>query len=286
MENSVSMQMWLVDEDYLNTIGMEMVKGRFFSREFPSDSTGMVLNERAARLFGFENPISEEIQTFEDQPDNSIDENKLETYHVIGVVKDFHFESLRENIGALCMLLRPSTGKVSFRFNATQASDVIDLIKNKWNETVVGEPFQYTFLDQDFGNMYAAEKKIGQIFTSFAGLAVIIASLGLFGLASYTTEQKKREIGIRKVLGASLSSIIGRLALDFTKWVVLANIVAWPIAYFITHQLLQNYAYRVSLGIDIFIGSCLVSLFISALTVAYQSTKAAYTNPIETIRRE
>jgi putative ABC transport system permease protein len=286
MENSVNMQVWMVDEDYLSTLGMEMVKGRFFSREFPSDSSGMVLNEQAARLFGFEDPVGPEIQTFEYQPDNSLNEDKLDTYHVIGIVKDFHFESLRENIGALCMLLGPSTGKISFRFNAAQTSAVIDLIKKKWDEMVVGQPFQYSFLDQDFGDMYAAEKKISQIFTTFALLAVIIASLGLFALAAFMAEQRTKEIGIRKVMGATMGNIIFLLSKDFSKLVFIAFIISIPVAWYGIRIWLEGFAYKDIPGVFVYLGAGMTALVIAWLTVSYQSIRAASTNPAQSLRDE
>jgi putative ABC transport system permease protein len=286
MENSVSMQVWSVDEDYLNTLGMEMVRGRFFSHEFPSDSTGMVLNERAARLFGFEDSVGEEIQTFEDQPDNSLNEDKLDTYHVIGVVKDFHFESLRENIGALCMLLEPSTSKISFRFNAAQTSEVINLVKKKWNEMAVGDPFQYTFLDQDFGSMYAAEKKVSQIFTSFALLAVIIASLGLFALAAFMAEQRTKEIGVRKVMGATMGNIIFLLSKDFSKLILISFLISIPVAWYGIRLWLEGFAYKDIPGVFVYLGAGLAALIIAWLTVSYQSIRAASTNPAQSLRDE
>ena len=286
MENSVNMQMWIVDEDYLNTMGMEIVKGRFFSQDFPSDSTGMVLNERAAKLFGFEDPIGQEIQTFSFQPDNSLNEQELETYHVIGTVRDFHFESLRENIGALCMLLGPSTSKVSFKFNAEQTTQVINTIEQKWKEMVVGQPFQYSFLDQDFGNMYAAEKKIGQIFTSFALLAVIIASLGLFALAAFMAEQRTKEIGVRKVMGASMGNIIFLLSKDFSKLVLIAFIISIPVAWYGIRIWLQGFAYKDIPGVFVYLGAGLIALVIAWLTVSYQSFRAASTNPARSLRDE
>jgi putative ABC transport system permease protein len=286
MDNSVNMQTWFVDEDYLNTLGMAMDEGRFFSREFPSDSTGMVLNERAARLFGFEEPVGEEIQTFEYQPDNSLNEDKLDTYHVIGIVKDFHFESLRENIGALCMILGPSTSKISFKFNASQTSSVIDLIKQKWNEMVVGQPFQYTFLDQDFGDMYAAEKKIGRIFSSFALLAVIIASLGLFALAAFMAEQRTKEIGVRKVMGATMGNIIFLLSKDFSKLVIIAFLISIPVAWYGIRLWLEGFAYKDIPGVLVYLGAGLGALVIAWLTVSYQSIRAASSNPAQSLRDE
>jgi len=286
MENSVNMQKWIVDHDYLETMGMEMIEGRFFSSEFPSDSNAVVLNERAAGLFGFEEPVGQEIQTFRFQPDNSIDEQELETYHVIGVVRNFHFESLRENIGSLCMNLGQSTSKISFKFNASSTAAVIDLIEKKWKDLAVGQPLQYSFLDQDFGKMYAAEKRIGLVFTSFAILAVIIAGMGLFALAAFMAEQRTKEIGVRKVMGASMGSIVFLLSRDFSKLVILAFFVSIPLAWYGIRVWLQGFAYKDVPGLYVYLAAGLAALFIALITVSYQSIRAASTNPANSLRDE
>jgi len=286
MENTVSMQQWRVDHDYINTLGMKIIQGRAFSKEFPSDSSGIIINEKAARLYGFEDPIGMEVQTFRSNPDNSIDEDNPVIYKVIGVVEDFHFESLKENIGALSMVLKPSSGKISFRFKAGKTTDVLNSLENKWKEFANGQPFQYSFLDEEFGQMYQDEKRVSKIFTSFAILAIIIASLGLFALASFTTEQRTKEIGVRKVMGASVSSILILLSKDFSKLVVIAFILALPIAWYIVNLWLESFAYKDIPGAYIYVAAGFSALLLAWLTVSYQSFKAAIANPVKSLRDE
>jgi putative ABC transport system permease protein len=286
MENSVNMQRWDVDHDYLKTLGLELVKGRFFSSEFLSDSNNVVLNERAARLFGFEDPIGEEIYTFRFKPDETLNENEVERFRIIGVVKDFHFESMRENIGALSMMLSRSTGKISFKFDASDISQVIGLIQAQWKKIVPDEPFNYSFLDEDFGRMYQAEKKTGQLFSIFAVLAVIIASMGLFALAAFMAEQRTKEIGVRKVMGATMGNIMFLLSKDFGKLVIIAFLISVPIAWYGIRFWLQGFAYKDIPGITLYLGAGLVALLIAWLTVSYQSYRAASANPAKSLRDE
>jgi putative ABC transport system permease protein len=167
-EASVNMQSWPVDHDYIKTLGMNIVAGRDFSLDFPSDSSAIILNERSAKLFGFKNPVGEEIQVFESTPDNSIDESKVKTLHIIGIVQDFNWESLHETIGSVSMHLGQSGDKISFRFNPLQAKNALKSIEGKWHALNPEYPFEYTFLDEDFGRMYAAESRTGKIVTAFA----------------------------------------------------------------------------------------------------------------------
>ena len=189
-ESSVNMQSWAVDHDYIKTLGMNIVAGRDFSPDFPSDSSAIILNERAAKLFGFKNPIGEEIQVFEGTADNSIDLSKIRTLHIIGIVQDFNWESLHETIGSLCMYLGHSNDRISFRFNPEQTNLVLKSIEKNWNALNPEFPFEYSFLDESFARMYTAESRTGKIVTAFAVLAILIACLGLFALASFHDNPK------------------------------------------------------------------------------------------------
>ncbi len=285
-ESSVNMQSWAVDHEYIKTLGMQIVAGRDFSPEFPSDSAAIILNERAAKLFGFKNPIGEEIQVFEGTIDNSIDLNKIRTLHIIGIVRDFNFESLHETIGSLCMYLGHSRDRISFRYDAAQTSSALKSIEKTWHTQNPEFPFEYTYLDESFARMYATESRTGRIVTSFAVLAILIACLGLFALASFLTIQRSREIGIRKVMGASPGDIIYLLSKNFTLLVLTAFLLSVPIAWTGINFWLRSFVYKNQPGIILFFAVGLTVLIIAWLTVAYQSYRAASANPVNTLRNE
>ena len=217
IENMVNIQSWNIDTDYIETFKMKMKLGRGFSREFISDSTAIVLNETAVSRFKFEgDPVGQKVSHFGGaRPDGSPDPDKIQTWTIIGVVEDFHFESLKDNIGPLGFFLRESTGSITFRFQAAEASTVIETLEKTWKKLAPDSPFQYSFVDEDFGKMYSAEQRLGKIFAIFSGLAILIACLGLFALTAFTAEQRKKEIGIRKALGASIQNILVLLSKDF-----------------------------------------------------------------------
>lgn len=285
-DNMVSLQVWSVDEDYIPTLGMEIIKGRNFSRDFPSDSGAVILNEAALKMFNFEeNPINMKISTFgngvgADGRPNSV------SFSTVGVVKDFHFESLKQSITPVALFLRKSTSRISFRFQAANTQDVINNIQNIWSRMAPGQPFQYTFLDQAFGKMYNSEQRLGKIFAVFAGLAIIVASLGLFALTSFTAEQRTKEIGIRKVLGASVSSIVVLLSKEFGKLIIISFILAVPIAWYAVNWWLKSYTYKVEIGVMIYLIAGVASFLVAWITMGYQSIKAASSNPINALRSE
>jgi len=286
-DNSINLQQWRVDQDYISTLGMQVIKGRDFSRDFPSDSTGIIINEKAAEVLDWDDPIGKEIQTFSSSQNvDSFNPDAVLTYRIIGVVENFHWKSLKENIGSLCMILEKSTGKTSFRFNSSDTKAVINTLESNWKEVAPDQPFQYSFLDDEFRIMYETEQKTGQLFSAFAVLAIFIASLGLFALAAFTAEKRIKEIGIRKVLGASVYSIILMFSKDFGKLVLIAFIIASPIAWYVVKLWLEGFAYKQVPGIWIYMISGLISLFIAWLTVTYQSLKAAISNPVNSLRDE
>jgi len=281
-ENMVSIQVWDVDYDYVKTLGMKIKDGRDFSKDFLSDSTGVILNEAAARAFGYlQDPVGKKIATFED--------TELKTYHystIVGVVEDFHYESLRENIGPVALFLRKSNGNVSFRFEAKNTKDVINAIEAKWKKLGPGLPFDYSFLDEDFGKMYAAEQRLGEIFTVFAVLAIIIACLGLFALTAFTAEQRTKEIGIRKVLGASVSGIVVLLSKEFGKLILIAFVLAAPAAWYGITKWLESYTYRTEIGVFVYVLAGVAAFAIAWITMSFQSIRAAIANPIKALRSE
>jgi putative ABC transport system permease protein len=281
-DKAVATQFWTVDHDYLKTMGMQIVEGRDFNKEFATDSSAIILNETAVKLFGFSgNPIGRKVTELID-----LNAKTTRDFTVIGVVKNFNFESLRQNIGALCMKVGNSTGTISFRMRTTDATQTIGHIKSIWKKIAPNEPFTYSFLNEEFDNMYRSEERSGKIFISFAVLAILIACLGLFGLAAYAAEQRTKEIGIRKVLGATVSNIVGMLSKDFLKLVLLASLIAFPVSWWIMNKWLQDFAYRIHISWWVFVLATAMAFSIAIITVSFQAIKAALTNPVKNLRTE
>lgn len=280
-KKAVAMQNWSIDNDYIPTLGMEILKGRNFSKEYSTDSNGIIINETAAHLFGYQNPIGKKIWKLV-----NINSGTAKNYTVIGVVKNFHFASLRENIGALCMVLDKSTDAVSFRLSADNITGIIKNVEAVWKKLSPGEAFTYSFLNEDFNAMYTSEQRTGKIFIVFAVLAIFIACLGLLGLATYAAEQRTKEIGIRKVLGASVSNIAGMLSKDFLKLVIIAAVITFPVAGWVMNRWLQDFAYRITISWWIFLIAGLVAVLIALIIVSFQAIKAAVSNPVKSLRTE
>jgi len=278
-KNGLNMQGWRVDYDYIKTMGMEIVKGRSFSREFGSDSTAMIINETAAKFFNFKDPVGKKIYTYDN-------DNKLISFNVIGVVKNFNFESLRQSIGPLCMVLGRSTGLASFKVNTTNIKGLIGEIENRWKSMAPGMPFSYRFLDESFDEMYRAEQRVGKVAITFAILAIIIACLGLFGLVTYAAEQRIKEIGIRKVLGASVRGIVQLLSKDFLLLVLIAFIIAAPVSWYFMRKWLEDFSYRVNIEWWVFVLAGSIALLIALVTICFQAVKAALANAVKNLRTE
>lgn len=281
MNKGVSMQNWPVDYNYIKTMGMQLVQGRDFSKEFGADSSGIIINESALKILGLKDPIGKRIWTFDDP---QLKNRKM--YTIIGIVKNFHFESLRQNIGGLSMILGPNSGAASFRISSNNLPALIKQIEAKWKQVAPGQPFSYQFMDQSFDGMYRAEQRVGTIALTFAVLAVLIACLGLFGLAAFMAEQRTKEIGVRKVLGASVGSIVTLLSKDFLKLVAISILIASPIAWYAMNQWLNDFAYKIDIEWWMFAMAGLVAVGIALLTVSFQSVKAALTNPVKSLRSE
>ncbi|MBD0256218.1 MAG: ABC transporter permease, partial [Cytophagales bacterium] len=280
-DRAVSMQNWQVDYDYLKTMGMEIAAGRGFDRRFATDSTAVVINETAARLLGYANPVGKRLSRLDD-----FGSKKTSTYTIIGVVKNFHYESLRQTVGALAMMLSENTGSVSFRLQSADVPAVIAAAEAKWKSMAPGQPFNYSFLDTEFDQMYRAEQRVGHIAVAFAVLAITIACLGLFGLAAFTAEQRTKEIGIRKVLGASVPGIVALLSKDFLKLVLVSFVLAAPLAWWAMHEWLQNFAFKAGVSWWIFAAAAVGALLVALLTVSFQSIKAALMDPVKSLRSE
>ncbi len=282
-EHTQVLQSWSVDYDFLETLGIEIAEGRNFSRERPADSSAVLLNEEAVRIYGLEQPIGQEIGTFSS---GNASEAEIETYRVIGVIRDFHFESLRQPIGP--MVLYPgSWGQyIVMRVRGDDLSGLIAELRQKWNAMETGEPFDHNFLDDRFEAMYTGERQVGQILTLFTVLAIVIACLGLFGLATYIAERRTKEIGIRKVLGAPIGSIFMLLTSQFTRWVLLANLFAMPLAWYAMRRWLEGFAYQAGINPWMLVLAAVAALAIALLTVSFQALRVARINPVRSLRYE
>jgi putative ABC transport system permease protein len=280
-----SMDTVFVDYDFLKTTGIEVAEGRGFSKEFGTDEeSAFMLNEAAVRELNWQSALNKQVIWPSDLRRTDAIVKKGQ---VVGVVKDFHVASLHESIGPVLLQVRPSSFRyISVRISPVNIPETLSFFREKWSQLSPIFPYEYTFLDEDFDKLYRADEKVGRIVGIFSMLAIIVACFGLFGLASFAAEQRTKEIGIRKVLGASVSGIILLLSREFTKWVLVANILAWPIAYFFMTRWLQNFAYKTSLDLGIFVLSGFLAFAIALATVSYQSIKAAVLDPIDSLRYE
>ena len=279
ISNGFNMQYWGVDYEYIDNLGMEIIEGRNFSRSFGTDSTALILNETAAKLTGFENPVGESLYLIDDN-------NNPVAHKIIGIVKNFNYATLRDNVGALCFELRNNSWASAYRFNTDDVSKLVSTIENKYRAVAPSMPFEYSFLDESFDQMYRQEQRVGKVAITFAIIAIIIACLGLLGLATYIAEQRTKEIGVRKVLGASVSNIVKMLSKDFIKLVLIAFVIASPIAYWFMNSWLQDFAYRIDLHWWIFIGTGLIALVVALTTLSFRAIRAAIANPVISLRTE
>jgi putative ABC transport system permease protein len=277
---ATSMQNWIVDYDYIKTLGMKIVEGRDFSRDYSTDTKAAIINQETARQFGWDKPVGKRVGRVVSA------NGDIELYEVIGVVEDFHYETLKDTIGPLVMFLGNSNGRISFRFETKDIAGTIGLLRNKWREFLPNQPFEYDFLDERFAGMYRTEQRIGKIFGVFAAFAIFIGCLGLFGLAAFTAEQRTKEIGIRKVLGASAPGIVQLLTREFLILVAVANVIAWPVAFLVMRGWLKDFSYRISLSVWVFVFAGMVTLLIALLTVSFQAVRAAFANPADSLRYE
>lgn len=272
------MQVYNIDDQYIPTMGMELVAGRNFSADFGSDSTKVIINESAAKVLGFEeDPLGKTL--IQDTHDGG---RKLS---VIGVVKDFHFKSLHQNIDPLIMLNNPYGGLI-VRVNTTEMSSFIEDLNTTWNAFSVQEPFTYSILDDSYNETYRAEQKMGTILSIFAFLTIFVACLGLFGLVTYTAEQRFKEIGIRKVLGSSVPQIVALLSRYFLRLVLISFLIAFPLCFYLMNKWLQEFAYRIQISWHVFLVAALITFVIAFLTIGFKSFKAATANPVKSLRAE
>ncbi|MDX1671657.1 MAG: ABC transporter permease [Balneolaceae bacterium] len=285
-DNTVALQTWDVDEHYIPTLGMDVIEGRNFSEELASDRQAAILNESAVKRFGFEEPIGQKIQTVSVKPDGSIDTENQREFTIIGVVKNFHYESLRQTISPLGLFYGPSYGTLAIKIKSGNATLAIDQLEEAWNRFAPSQPFNYSFLDQRFEQMYRGEMRVKNLMTAFSILAMIIACLGLFGLSAYSAERRTREIGIRKVMGATVSNILTLMSTEFIKLIVLSYIISLPLSYIVLRWWLQDFAYKTELGFGIFVITGAAVLLVALATVSWQSVRAARMDPVESLRKD
>jgi putative ABC transport system permease protein len=281
-KRAVSMQTWDVDEQYIPTLGMELAAGRNFSKEFPTDSSGIIINEAAAKMYGFTDPIGRNLYFIRDinHPKN------VSTLHIVGIVKDFNFSSFRQHVGPLALLMGANQGNVALRIKSKNIQALVAQVEKKYKAFAPGAPFDFTFMNEDFNNLYRTEQRMGVIAVSFSSLAILIACLGLFGLAAYAAEQRTKEIGIRKILGATVSNITAMLSKDFLKLVIIAAVIAFPLAWWFMHSWLQDFAYRTNISWWVFIIAGIAAALIAVVTVSFQTIKAAISNPVKSLKTE
>jgi len=281
----ILMQFMAVDDRFLPTLGMEVVKGRNFSSAMKSDpGEAVLINETAAARLGWPDPVGRTISRPGPGPNGGRIDIKT---RIVGIVKDFHTRSLHQKIEPMVLHNSPVAFQmVSLRFTGQSATEIMPMLRQRWEKLFPALAFDSFFLDESFARMYQAEEHLEKIFTSFAILAIFISCLGLFGLAAFMTEKRTKEVGIRKVLGASIMRIVFLLSNEFSKWVLVANLIAWPLAYHFLNRWLQSFAYHTTIGIGSFFFSGLAALAIALLTVGYQAVRAARANPVDSLRYE
>ncbi|WP_153796030.1 ABC transporter permease [Foetidibacter luteolus] len=278
--NGFDMQNWRVDYDYIRTMGMNIIKGRNFSPDYGADSSAIIINETTAQILGYADPLGKQVY----YASGGDGENKA--YTIIGVVKNFNFETIHHTVGPLGLFLGESPWTVSFKVNAGNVQNLVSQVQNKWKAMAPGMPFSYRFLNESFDEMYRAEQRVGTIAMIFSVLAIVIACLGLFGLATFIAEQRTKEIGIRKVLGASVNGIVQMLSKDFMKLVAISFVLASPLAWWAMNKWLQDFAFRISISWWIFAVAGGAALLIALLTVSFQAIRAALMNPVKSLRTE
>ncbi|MEM9858951.1 MAG: FtsX-like permease family protein, partial [Bacteroidota bacterium] len=280
-DEGVNVYMFSGDTDLIETMGMTMKQGEYFKEGTQQFYREFVVNEKAIEYFGWK--PEEAIGKLMDFGNRGDDPGK-----VIGVVKDFHFKHLNEEVDPLVMYLEPNYEGtlLALKLTSGDMSNTVDLIRARWSEIIPQYEFEYSFLDESFDALFDQEKRLGQIFSVFAVLAVFISCLGLFGLTSFTIEQRKKSVAVRKVLGATVVGIVGLVSKDFLKLVVLGMLIAAPVAYYAMNAWLSEFAYNVGFQWLVFIYAATASILVAFMTISYHSLKAATSNPVKSLREQ
>ncbi|MFZ6001964.1 MAG: FtsX-like permease family protein, partial [Bacteroidota bacterium] len=271
---SVFFRTVVVDYDFPETMDLNLVDGRFFSKDF-ADTNNFILTKRSVEVMGLTDPVGQKISQWGTQGT------------VVGVVEDFHTRSMQEAIDPIVLMCQPArTGRVYARLAPTNVSETVEQLREIYKKYSPEYPFEFTFVDDDFEKLYKSEQVTASLAVGFTTLAIIISGLGLLGLAAYTTERKRKEIGIRKTLGASVPTLITMIAADFLKLSVIASVIGVPVSYFLMSKFLEAYAYRTALTWDIFLATAFIAALLSVAIVIFQVTKAALANPVNALRNE
>ncbi|MFC1724931.1 ABC transporter permease, partial [candidate division KSB1 bacterium] len=276
-EREVYFSFILVDYNYISTFNMKILEGRDFSKKYARDITGFILNEEAVKQMGIVSPVGKKINMWGSEGE------------IIGIVKDFHLRHMSSQIEPVILTMNYfnfSPRYLAIKVTPGNHSAAINQFRKVWNEINPGNGFEYHFFENKIDGMYQSELRFQSILLSFAVLAVFISCLGLFGLTAFTVEERKKEIGIRKVLGASVPNIILLLAGEYTRWVIAANLLAWPIGFYFINKWLQSFVYKINIGISIFLISGMMSLLIAFITISFQTIKASRNNPVDSIVSE
>lgn len=277
IKQDVLSEFWTVDEDYLKTLNIQLIAGRNFSNQMASDSSALIVNEAFQKKFGFKDALNKTVYR---------DSYGIQPYHIIGVVKDFNFSSLRDNIKPLALVFGVDNGAITAKVKTTNLPVLMSRIENKWKDISANQQFNYSFMNDDFDASYRSEQHVQQIFFSFTVLAILIACLGLFGLAAYAAEQRNKEIAIRKVIGANTSNIIKILFSDFIKLVGISILIASPIGWYTMNKWLEDFAYRINISWMIFFIAGALAIVIALITISFHAIKAAVANPVKNLRTE
>ena len=271
----------VTDYDFLKTFQVDLKQGRFFSKQFPSDVDAVIVNEAMVAAFPTDDVIGKELVSLTAG-------NNGHSYKIIGVVKDFNYESLHKKVRPLVLHLEREDYPAGINFTVRIASDhmsnTIDYISDKWKEIVPSDAMNYNFVDDNLARLYVAEQKIGVASVIFSSVAIFIACIGLFGLAAFVAEQRTKEIGIRKVLGATSRQVVLLLSREFAVWVLISNIIAWPVAWYVLNRWLENFAFHTEMPVSYFLMAGIVTFLIASITVGFHAVKAAHANPVESMR--
>jgi putative ABC transport system permease protein len=267
-----------VDHDFVDALGIKIISGRDFQQDMPSDTlTGVVVNETLANRLGWKDAIGKKVMLGNGQAINA---------RVIGVMKDYHQTGMYNEVESLMLVYRERNNIIYIKLSGINTEQTISFIENKWKEVFPDQPFTYTFLSERFNNQFEADEKRGDIFTIFTILAILIACLGLFGLASYMVEQRTREIGIRKVFGADEGVIVRLISKEFLLLIAISIVIAIPVAYYIMSNWLENYVYRTKIGIPLLLIAAALTIVITFITISYKAYQAAILNPARSLKTE
>ncbi len=283
-ENAILIANWTVDHDYTKTMGLEVLDGRDFDINRSTDSSAIIINEALAKQLGYENPIGEFMSGYIFDDNNQV--IGTDVYPIIGVIRNFHFESLRNSITPLALFIGSNRGALSVRLQTEDMTQFIHQLETDWKAMAPGQPLSYQFLDERFASMFETEQQLGKIAGIFSFLAIFIACIGLLGLATFIAQQRTKEIGIRKVLGANIPNLVYLLCKDFAKLIFIAFLLAAPLAWYFMNQWLADFAYATAISWWVFVLAGLLILLMAILSVLYQATRVAMVNPVDTLKWE